>query len=278
MELRQYAAIILKRWWIIVPLTLIAATGYRWFIPRRNSLPNLLLHSLNAAVAALVGPSKHHLIWGGAWAIRRDVFEAIDLREHWKGTLSDDLVAARELAGTGKKREFEPGCMTASPVDMNWWQLFEFVRRQYVVARFYSPTWWKLGLVLCTCAQLAFWGGMALAIAGFVLRAPWALSAASLPLAMYATYVLRASLRQDAAASFLSAKDQTRLTRAAAFDIWCSPLAGLVNWAGMLGSLWGNQITWRGITYGIARGGQVRILNRPTPPPATSQVPLRKAG
>lgn len=256
----------------------VAATGYRWFVPERNTLPNLLLHSLNAAVAALVGPGKHHLVWGGAWAIHRTTFEAIRLRDRWNGTLSDDLVAARELARTRDKLEFEPGCMTPSPVDMSWRQMLEFVRRQYTVARFYSPTWWKLGLVLCSISQLAFWGGTALAVVGFVLQASWALAAAVLPIAMYCLYVLRASLRQNAAESFVPAADQPRLAVAAAFDIWCSPLAGLANWAGMIGSLWGNQITWRGITYGIARGGQVRILDRPTTLPITNSFPLRKAG
>lgn len=255
-----------------------AATGYRWFVPERNTLPNLLLHSLNAAVAALVGPGKHHMVWGGAWAIRRDAFEAIQLRDRWNGTLSDDLVAARELARGRKRLEFEPGCMTASPVDTSWRQLFEFVRRQYTVARFYSPTWWMLGLAFCTFAQLTLWGGAALAIVGFALHAPWALAVAALPLAMYCTCVLRASLRQNAAEAFLPRATQARLTRAAAFDIWCSPLAGLVNWLGMLGSLWGNQITWRGITYSIRRGGQVQIVSRPDAPPSTSSIPLRKAG
>jgi cellulose synthase/poly-beta-1,6-N-acetylglucosamine synthase-like glycosyltransferase len=255
-----------------------AATGYRWFVPERNTLPNLLLHSLNAAVASLVGPGKHHMVWGGAWAIRREVFETIALRDRWNGTLSDDLVAARELSLTGKKLEFEPGCMTASLVDVNWRQMFEFVRRQYTVARFYSPAWWKLGLLFCTVSQLAFWGGAVFAAMGFVLRAPWAMTVAVLPLVMYITYVLRASLRQNAAESFLSETGQSRLSLAAQFDIWCSPLAGLVNWGGMLGSLLHNQITWRGITYAIEPGGQVQILGRTETPVATRQMPFRKAG
>jgi hypothetical protein len=216
--------------------------------------------------------------WGGAWAIRRDMFDAIELRDRWNGTLSDDLVAARELSRTGKKLEFEPGCMTASLVDVNWRQMLEFVRRQYMVARFYSPTWWKLGLMFCTASQLAFWGGTVLAAVGFALRASWAMSVAALPLAMYFTYVLRASLRQNAAESFLPEADQSRLSRASQFDIWCSPLAGLANWVGMIGSLIGNRITWRGVSYSIEHGGQVRILGRTETSVATISLPFRKAG
>jgi len=259
-----------------------AATGYRWFVPLRNTLPNLILHSVNASVAALVGPGKHHMLWGGAWAIRREVFEAIDLRSKWQGTLSDDLVAARELANTGMRIDFEPACMTASPSNVSWRQMFEFVRRQYTVARFYSPLWWSLALLFCTVAQAAFWGGAMLTAIGIALRASWAGYAMLMTIGLYATYVVRAALRQNAATRFLP-EQQRRLARAKAFDTWLSPVAALANWVGLVGSLWGNCITWRSIKYSIVRGGQIRIVHRshsnPIHPPAISSTySLRKAG
>jgi ceramide glucosyltransferase len=240
-----------------------AATGYRWFVPIRTTLPNLMLHSLNASVAALVGPGKHHMLWGGAWAIRRDVFETIHLRDAWRGTLSDDLVAARELAHHNRHLQFEPSCITASPVDVNWRQMLEFVRRQYTVARFYSPTWWLLALVCCTVSQFVFWGSLLAAIIGVTRQATWTWIPAVTVAAMYATYVARAAIRQNAADRFLPERKR-ELQAARLFDICFSPLAGIVNWLGLVGSLVGNRITWRSITYSIARGGQVCILDRPT--------------
>lgn len=258
-----------------------AATGYRWFVPVRNTLPNLLLHSLNAAVASLVGPGRHHMVWGGAWAIRRDVFEQVGLRDAWEGTLSDDLVAATVLARLDKKLTFEPACMTASPVEATWRSMFEFVRRQYTVARFYSPTWWLLGLLFCSISQVAFWGGLLTTAIGWATSASWTWFTALMVLAMYATYGLRAAIRQNAARSFLP-ELQDRLTASRWFDIVFSPLAGLANWLGLLGSLWGNCITWRCITYALQRGGNVRILRR-TESTVDGQVlpvhmPFRKAG
>jgi hypothetical protein len=259
-----------------------AATGYRWFVPLRNSLPNLILHSINASVAALVGPGKHHMIWGGAWAIRREVFEAVDLRSQWQGTLSDDLVAANALAETGMRIDFEPGCMTASPCNFSWPQVFEFVRRQYTVARFYSPLWWFLALVLCTITQTAFWGGIIATAIGIALQASWAGNALLISVSLYGTYVVRAALRQNAATRFLP-ELQPRLAVAKAFDIWLSPVAAFANFVGLVASLWGNCITWRSITYSIARSGQIRIVKRWHSPPLQSHVTssicsLRKAG
>ena len=254
-----------------------AATGYRWYVPLKNTLPNLVLHSLNAAAAALVGPGKHHMVWGGAWAIRRDAFDSIGLRAKWEGTLSDDLVAARELARSGKKLEFEPGCMTASPVDMSWSQMFEFVRRQYTVARFYTPIWWSLALVFCTLSQIAFWGGFVLSIWAVAVRNAWSWVPAVVSGLMYATYVTRATLRQNAAKWFLPEQYRNGMV-ARQFDIWLSPVAGLANWIGLLGSLRGNCITWRSVTYAIQSGGKICILRRAGTDGPQTTIPLRQAG
>jgi hypothetical protein len=255
-----------------------AATGYRWFVPLRNTLPNLLLHSLNASVAALVGPGKHHMVWGGAWAIRRDIWETTNLRKKWEGTLSDDLVAARALANSGMKLQFEPACMTASPIDITWRQMFEFVRRQYMVARFYSTTWWLLALGFCTLFQVAFWGALTATIIGAAIGAAWYWASAIVCGVMYATYQVRAALRQDAAHAFLPCRSQASSTPEQ-FDIWFGPLAGLVNWVCLIGSLFGSRITWRKVTYAMRPGGQISIVGRAdAPTPSGSLIPLRKAG
>ena len=76
----------------------VAATAYRWLVPRKAGLGNHLVHALDAGVASLIGPGRHHLVWGGSWAVRRDTFESAQLRAAWRGTLSDDLVAAQVLS------------------------------------------------------------------------------------------------------------------------------------------------------------------------------------
>jgi hypothetical protein len=238
-----------------------AATGYRWFVPQSNTLANLVLHSINAGVAALVGPGKHHMLWGGAWAIRREVFQQIKLRSAWKGTLSDDLVAARQLAAHRLNIEFEPAAMTLSSVDFTWPQLWEFVRRQYVIARFYSPTWWYAALAACSLAQLGFWGSLTLTLVGIVTGAAWALPAAVVCGTQYGVFMLRSALRQSAASTF-AASASRQLRAACWFDVWCSPVAGLVNWLCLVASAFGNRITWRGISYTLKPGGKVAAIER----------------
>ena len=94
-----------------------AVTGYRWFTPERATVANALVYSMNCDVLSLLTRSSHYLIWGGSWAIRREVFEQIGLRDAWQGTLSDDLVASRLMRRAKLAVRFEPACVVASPLD-----------------------------------------------------------------------------------------------------------------------------------------------------------------
>ena len=69
-----------------------AATGYRWFISKNPTFGSEMRSAWNASIASALGPnSRSNFCWGGSMAIRRDVFEAVNMREKWLGTLSDDF-------------------------------------------------------------------------------------------------------------------------------------------------------------------------------------------
>jgi cellulose synthase/poly-beta-1,6-N-acetylglucosamine synthase-like glycosyltransferase len=238
-----------------------AITGYRWFVPTRNTLSNLISYSINSALAAGLGPGGHHLIWGGSWAIRRDVFEQVRLQDAWKGTLSDDLVATRVLHGAGFRVDFEPNCMLASPLDNDWRQTLSFMRRQYVIARSYLPKWWLLALIAATLPALTFWGGLALLVAGLATGQSWVWVPAVICPIYYATTVFRGWVRCRLACLYLP-EHAASMRGAFRFDVWAGPVAGLVNWIVLLGSLFGSTLQWRGIRYRIRRGGQIQIQGR----------------
>jgi len=244
-----------------------AATGYRWMVPERVSLPNLVLYSVNSGVAGLLGRHDLNLIWGGSWALCRNTFEEVGLHDEWHGTLSDDLVAARTLKRHGMNVYFEPGTLCASHVEVNWLQLLEFVRRQYVIARRYAPFHWRWALAGTTLMQLAFWGNVAAAVGLLATgRREWMASAVA-ALVLYGLTTVRAWYRQDAARRALPAL-AAKLRSAAWFDILASPFVGAVSWLTMLSSAFGDQITWRGVTYRILPGGQIELVNR-QPLPST---------
>jgi ceramide glucosyltransferase len=242
-----------------------AVTGYRWYVPQRASFVNHLLYSINASVAAGLGPGGHLLIWGGSWAIRRDLFEQTRLRDAWHGTLSDDLVATRALQRAGLKIEFEPTTMLASPVDSNWWQTATFLRRQYVIARLYAKSYWLLALTGAMMGLVTFWGGLGLLVAGLVQGADWTWVPVVVCLLHYASTVYRGLLRKDLARLYLP-EHGAELGMAIRFDIWAAPLVAIFNSLAMLSSVVGSRLRWRGISYQLRRDGQVRIVERDEAP------------
>ena len=42
------------------------ATGYRWFLPKRASLANFVLYSINACIAVFLGKHSPTIVWGGS--------------------------------------------------------------------------------------------------------------------------------------------------------------------------------------------------------------------
>ena len=263
-----------------------ASTGYRWFVPQRPSLANHLLYSLNCSIAMLLGKNAPNFIWGGSWAIRRETFERLGLREAWRGTLSDDLVASRVLHRARLRIEFEPAAMVASPLDASFKEMVSFVRRQYVIGRCYLPGAWAIGLLLTTFANVVLFGALGATIGGMVTGTPPPWFPAVLCGILYLASVYRGFLRQDIPQVYFP-RLHRKLTKAGRFDVWAGPLVGLVNWLQLAGALLGRHITWRGITYRLSRGGQVRLVRRggqearpgreawqADPPPGGSVLPL----
>jgi hypothetical protein len=264
----------------------IASTGYRWMVPERPNLANHLLYSINCAIASLIGPSSHCIVWGGSWAIRRDVFDATKLRDRWAGTLSDDLVASQVLKEQRGHVEFEASCILASTIDFNLASMIKFVRRQYTIGRFYSPRAWGMALATATLTQLVFWSSFVLAAIGVMRQTDWAWIPITISTIFYLMYVYRASLRQDASRYFLP-EYQPALGAARQFDVWFSPVAGLFSWAILASTAVNRRIVWRGNTYEIFAGGKIRLLGRqaevtcdvaPAPRELERQQTYRKAG
>lgn len=241
-----------------------ASTGYRWFIPAKASLANHLVYSINSGIAALFGHSSPTFVWGGSWAIRRDMFERLGIREAWKETLSDDLVASRVFRKAGLRVEFEPAAMVGSPLDMSFRQSVGFVRRQYLIGRFYVPGWWAFSLASVTFANLVLLGSLGLSGWCLGTGATWLSVPASIFSILCLTNIFCRLVRQDMALVYLPHLKES-LGSARRFDIFGGPLVGLSNWLLLLSSTFGRHITWRKVTYRLRRAGRIHLVSRVDP-------------
>ena len=255
-----------------------AVTGYRWFTPERPTVANALVYSMNCDVISLLTRSSHHLIWGGSWAIRRDVFDAIGLRNAWKGTLSDDLVASRLMRQSRLEVRFEPVCVVASPLDVSLGNAMSFIRRQYLVARLYTFDWWLLSLLASTFSTVIWLGNLGVLVWGLLTGSPSPWIPIAVSAVLYSITVYRGSLRQDLVRTYFPHWEQAS-RRIRGFDIWANPLVEFAHWIGVLSAGVGRYVNWRGIRYRVVPGGQVRkIIRDDVEESAEEQVFYRKAG
>jgi len=122
-----------------------AATGYRWFISKHETLASEIRNMWNASIASALGANrKTNFCWGGSTAIRRDVFERLNIRDKWRGTLSDDFTVTRAMNEAGLDIYFVPHALTPSIEDCSIRELFEFTTRQMKITRVYAPKLWLL--------------------------------------------------------------------------------------------------------------------------------------
>ena len=122
-----------------------AATGYRWFLSRKPTLASELRSAWNASIASALGPNtKSNFCWGGSMAVRREVWEQMDLSDHLKGTLSDDFTVTRAMNDADLEIRFVPQALTPSIENCTLRELFEFTTRQMKITRVYATPLWML--------------------------------------------------------------------------------------------------------------------------------------
>ena len=240
-----------------------ARTGYRWMIPNKNNFPTLVVCSINNAIATMLGRGKHHLVWGGSWAIHRKIFDAVGIREAWFGGLSDDLVASRALHKAGLNVEFEPQCVCTTRVGFSTSDMVEFLRRQLLIGRQYSPKYWYGAFALVAGSQIGFWSALVVGVWGVSQNMWIGYVAMTSFVLLYVMGVARSAVRNNIGRHMFPQWKQCKKARK--FDMFAGPIVALVTFGSMIASWFGSEIIWRGIRYFIGRGGRVLVIGREMP-------------
>lgn len=225
-----------------------AATGYRWFVPKKSNLASLALSAINGRVAQLLGSTLFNQAWGGSMAVRAEDFRRLGLDKVWPKILSDDLSVSRAVKRAGMKVTFVPACLVASHQSILWRELFEFARRQLLITRIYAPRTWWLGLFSSLYSVVGLWVTAAIAIYAAVINDKNLVLFAAVPVVFFASQLLRAILRQKMISKLLE-KDWPQLKTACAADIFAFWVWSLLLLFFIISSAFGRTICWRGIRY-----------------------------
>jgi cellulose synthase/poly-beta-1,6-N-acetylglucosamine synthase-like glycosyltransferase len=234
-------------------------TGYRWFIPLQGGFASHLRAVWNASIASALGENgDRNFCWGGATAIRRSVFERLDISEQWRGTLSDDFALMRALRRAQLPIHFVPRCLTASLEDCSFRELLEFTTRQLKITRVYAPQFWKAVLMGSLLFVFGFFGGLALVITRMALGLSWTFPC-SLMLVIFLLGAGKAYVRWRAVCLALPAlRFELRRGLTAHLLLW--PLASALYLYNALGAACSRRINWRGITYELKSPTETVII------------------
>jgi hypothetical protein len=190
--------------------------------------------------------------------VRRDVFERLNIRDRWRGTLSDDFTITRAMNEAGLDIVFVPRALTASVEDCTWRGLFEFTTRQMKITRVYSSNLWALsffGSGLFTLVMLA-----SLGIVIFSRTNDWPVIAAIVTLIAVAFFSVGKSwLRMKAVGLVLDRyHDQLRRQMVPQLTLWSVvPAVFLYN---CFAALLSRQMIWRGKRYRMVSHEETIVL------------------
>lgn len=249
---------------LVAPLeneTVGAATSYRWFISKAPTFASELRSAWNASIASALGPNtKTNFCWGGSMAIRRDVLERLDIREKWRGTLSDDFTVTRAMNEAGLAIQFVPKALTASIESCSFCELLEFTTRQMKITRVYAPKLWALsffGSGLFNVVMIS-----AFLIAVFSRQNTVAVWVAIATLTLVSLFSIGKSWLRLKAVRLVLTRYESALLRQrwTQHTFWL--IAPALFFYNSFAAWISRKMTWRGIEYELVSANETKILSK----------------
>lgn len=236
-----------------------AATSYCWFVSRKPTFASEMRSVWNASIASALGPNtKSNFCWGGSMAIRRDVFDKLDIRERWRGALSDDFAVTRAMKEANLPIYFVPQALTPSIENCTFRELLEFTTRQMKITRVYAPKLWLMSFFGSGLFNLVMLWSLAIVI--FSRRNDIAVWAAIATLVLVtALGVGKAWLRHKAA--MLVLRDYKLYIERQFWvqnSLWL--LAPALFFYNSIAAWLSRKMTWRGISYELVSPTETRVV------------------
>jgi ceramide glucosyltransferase len=237
-----------------------AVTTFRWLLPKRPAFWSGLAAAWNASAATYLGEHKRNFCWGGGTAIKRERFDALRIKDAWRGAASDDYVLTRVLQNNGLPIVFAPECLVPSACTFDAQPFFEFTNRQLVITRVYAPRLWFTAFIghLFYCATMLT--GVAAWFTSSMMGLP---SMQFIVLALIPPIFasVRGVLRLGAVLDLLPDLREQLLNEGWVW-VLLAPLVPFVYLYNSLTALFTRKITWRGIRYELQSPFRTRIIAR----------------
>jgi cellulose synthase/poly-beta-1,6-N-acetylglucosamine synthase-like glycosyltransferase len=144
-----------------------AATGYRYYFA--HDFLSLLLSSWNAATTQGLFYDKLNFVSGGSTAVKRTVFEELNIAKAWRKSFSDDLILSEIIKKHGYKIKFIPKCIIECHEQKSIPELIKWTTGQFTWIKYYHPFVWVQLLISNIGFRILNFLGIILLIMGYTI-------------------------------------------------------------------------------------------------------------
>lgn len=235
-----------------------AATGYRWYMPMKGNFWSAVRSVWNMSGANVLFFENLNFAWGGSMAIRRKIFEDLDVAQKWQTGLSDDSILTNAVKESGRKIKFVPASLSATYETISWQSLIEWTTRQMTIVRIYMPKLWKYSAITQWVFDSIFLLGLIIVLKALIFQT-------AIPIA---AWFLLSDLPFHAlinAVRFFMFKNALAPYRDEIASQWwiyvtLHPVSSYVMNLSLIKSCLTKKITWRGIQYEMRSAGETVVV------------------
>lgn len=236
-------------------------TGYRFYISSLTNIPAQLRSLWNRVSAWEMANPKYAFAWGGAMAIKREIFQRANVAASWDQAADDDLSLTTAVKALGLNVHFVPQCLVASDGNADISEIFDWTNRQLILTKVYYPELYRRAIGrACVMAiwLVAMLGSFISWINSSDIWMATALVCGLLVLPLELGFMIKArKLWRRVFKANSEHLQESFLTSCAAI-----PLAHLVLPWLTLFSITTNRIRWRGIIYELRSPSETLVITR----------------
>jgi len=144
-----------------------ATTGYRWYFA--NNIKSYLISTWNLASVLPFFSPKFNYTWGGSTAIKKSVFDKLNIADYWKNGFADDLILTETLRKAGYLIKFIPKCIIENSAEDDTGDFLKWGTRQFTWVRWYYPLEWTLSFLRVVGMKVLLFMGIILLMFGFTI-------------------------------------------------------------------------------------------------------------
>jgi len=215
-----------------------ATTGYRWYFT--HNLKSYLISTWNlASVLPFFYPALNYT-WGGSTAIKKSLFEELDIADKWKKGFADDLILTESIKNGGYKIKFVPKCIIENSTGDDTGNFLSWGTRQFTWVKWYYPSAWFKSFIRLAGVKILILIGILLLFMGYVIPG----------ILMISTFLIEILYGWQAITTIkkLTYYEKEKLGRSWLYAL-LMPLALFVNLYNYLGSAVSTEVTWCGRKY-----------------------------